>query len=499
MNTLTVPTAILIFDWWTPDASQAQLADVRSLLPLVDKPLLQRVIEQLVKNGCREFHVLLDEHPTPIREFLGVGERWGVKITHHYRNTELDLAKNLKHLQLASAPHYWLVCPDKLPEEANTDQLLNVPSKVGAAWCYSHEDQVKWTGWACVTGAWLASVSQARTFSELEQLIQQDAHLSRLNTPEPLSVVTDADLLQSSLRVLKQRLAHAGQSSMTGRGALVDPSVQITDPVYIGRQACIKAGVKLGPNVIVCDGAFVDQDAELSNCVVLPDTYVGTHLELNTAIAAPGKLSSVSNNVVLDRVEASFLASASGRNAPAQRASHSPVTAWIIKVVLFPLYLLIRLIGWAGGVQAPLSQQTELPSLSTGGGDAQSATLPIANTLGDIYAERRGAFVAHFLHTFYAGLGQVAQGRITLYGPELRSAEAVTELPAYWQALYQQHRCGLLSESLLQPIDPANHGGHYAYDAYAVTDNSARYQYSILWRYLGRVGHDCYKTLVQNH
>jgi hypothetical protein len=496
VNSASDKVAILVTDWWAQESAQPRLTDTRPLLPLLDKPMLQLAVERLVALGCEEFHVLLGDDPTAVREFLDTGERWGVTITCHYRNAEFDLARNLKPLSLSPEKYYWLACPDRLPASRDTaacdTAATDAHAAAGVALCWQADSRPQWTGWGCFTGAFLRTLHQTRSFAELEQLFVEDRVIRQFASP-PLDVTSDREFLRSSLQILNERSDASSQAVRVGRGAVIHADAGITGPAYIGRQARIEAGAKLGPNVIVCDGAVIDREAELADCIVLPDTYVGAQLQLKLAIAAPGRLSSIANDVVVNRIEPMLLASVNGSG----NQTRGPVVATLaLKAALFPLSALARWIGRRAQLAVPDANTMQVPDLASAQGAARDyIRIGVADTLPGIYANDRGAWVAHFLYTFYPGLDEVARGTITLCGPELRDDANIARLPEHWKVVYSRHRCGLLSESMLLPRDAATHGGRYACDAYAVAESSTAYRRRILLDYLGRVCADCFKTM----
>src|SRR5262249_10913583 len=53
------------------------------LLPLVDRPFLQHVIEFLAHNGIKQIDLVLSHLPEKIENYFGDGTRWGSTITYH--------------------------------------------------------------------------------------------------------------------------------------------------------------------------------------------------------------------------------------------------------------------------------------------------------------------------------------------------------------------------------------------------------------------------------
>ncbi|MCP4461055.1 MAG: hypothetical protein GY816_23990, partial [Cytophagales bacterium] len=54
-----------------------------AMMPLIDRPFIQHVVEYLVNQGFDRFDVVLCQHPEKIKALLGDGTRWGVKFKYH--------------------------------------------------------------------------------------------------------------------------------------------------------------------------------------------------------------------------------------------------------------------------------------------------------------------------------------------------------------------------------------------------------------------------------
>jgi hypothetical protein len=438
------------------------------LVPLLDKPLLQRGIEALVKAGCSRVHVFLGHSATALRNFLGEGERWGIRITCHYRNSDLSLGSNLRQLGLEPEQHYFL---------ANSDQLPPVVDADGGgrelAICWRDGEVARWTGWGVFSGAWLLNCS-ASEFKVLEEGVLGDTQIQPVFADPPFAVTSHRELLRSVHRLMDQR----SQPVSMGRGSVVHPSAVVVGPVYIGNFVRIGPGVHLGPHAAVLDGALVDRGAHLVDCLVLPETYVGVDIEVRQAIAAPGKLSSIANDVVLTSLEPSFLAGVSRGDGTAGRSLGLRLFLTVLQLLLLPLYGLARMLVPEEDSPAHLT----VPML--GGG---TRSLLLADTVAALREGKPGAWLRHFSRTFFPGLGAVKLGYISFVGPELRDVSAIRQLPDYWQAIYQDIPGGLLSESLLLPVLENDTSGHFSCDAYAISGLSRRDALRLLVRYLGRV------------
>ncbi len=54
----------------------------KSMLPLVGKPILQRIIEAFIENGIKNFIIVHNPREKEIQEHFGNGSRWGVQIKY---------------------------------------------------------------------------------------------------------------------------------------------------------------------------------------------------------------------------------------------------------------------------------------------------------------------------------------------------------------------------------------------------------------------------------
>ena len=476
--------AILITDWWEDLPGLPRLSGPRILLPLINKPALQMAIEGLVNLGCKEFHLFLGEDPVPIKEFLGHGSRWGVDISYHFRHPDFDLATNLKRLTLSADKDYWIACPDRLPEFSKGAAGGDFCIEKDSAYCWQNDLKISWIGWGFFKGVYLNSLFGITTFIQLEDEVLSNSNLNKVIVSRPLSVTTDAEYLLSSIEILKKRVETSDQQIIISRSAVIHPSVKISGPAYIGLQARVEAGAELGPNAILCDGAVVDEGSIVVNSVVLPDTYLGPQLSLSSAIAASGRLSSISNDVLVSRIDHWLLTSIT-KPAQMDRPAFSPLRFWLIRSMLFPLFLLSWLTLKVFRVILPNERVMDIAFPTADGETLGRVQVNAANTMAGIRNQTPGAWISHVVFTFWPGLREVSLGRLNFCGPELRTFLDASALPEHWQEIYFKHKCGLISESQLLSVETPNYNEErFACDSIAA---SGALQDGVFMRYFLRV------------
>ncbi len=68
----------------------------KPLVPVVDKPIIEIIILQLVKNGFNHITLTINHMAEIIRAFCGDGSKWGIKIDYSQENKPLSTMGPLK-------------------------------------------------------------------------------------------------------------------------------------------------------------------------------------------------------------------------------------------------------------------------------------------------------------------------------------------------------------------------------------------------------------------
>ncbi len=93
------------------------------LLPLVDRPIIQHVVETLIDKGVTEFDFILNHWPEKIEAMLGNGARWGVTFRFHLAKDSLRPFQLLTAMRIGGP--VLLVRADKLPMIQTEDMVLS--------------------------------------------------------------------------------------------------------------------------------------------------------------------------------------------------------------------------------------------------------------------------------------------------------------------------------------------------------------------------------------
>ncbi len=376
-----------------------------ALMPLLDKPMLLRVMEQLARLHIKQVQVVLGDSPQAIKNALGNGERWGCQIEYHYSHPRESLHQLFRRLHVNSSTMYLLVNAQQLPTHAALASCPNINATArGCAPCWKQYRELRWSGWAWLSGAWLLELHHSATIQALAYQIRRSTSIIKYSVEKPLSVGTAADFHTSTLQLLE----NASEPLHIGRGCKIHPRARIIEPVFIGAHVQIGAGASIGPNAIICAGSSIDSNANIEAAIVLPETYVGQNTELNNVVVHGQQLINIALNTRIDIFDSQLLADLHSSNNHAPH--HGKWLAVVLRALLAPFHSIY--------VNAEIA--------------------PTHQTL------------IHFRDTFYPGLTEIILGHLRLIGPSPRNRRSIAALPEYWQQLYVDAHRGLLSEAVLQ-------------------------------------------------
>lgn len=428
------------------DTAESRLGLSYELLPLLGRSMMQRAIEVLARASVQRIHVVLGAEPTPVRELLGDGARWGCEIEYHHAQPAECLANMARRLGFEPGRGYYLASAACIPDPVATLHDLTFGDLgTGRVWRCCRDQQTRWSGWAELAGEWLLARQVPMTFEAVERQLLDDRELRSIVAPGALSIASTRDFLRTASALLNA----ADRPVTIGRGCSVDPAAKLVAPLYLGDHVRIGPDCVVGPYAVIGDGALLARGAEVERAAVMPDTYVGEKLALLNAVARGPAMINARLNTVVDVDDPELLSDMQGSWAIGTTPWRERLLAAAAHVVLWPLAALLRALQPDIPCGKPLTVQAMRA-------DGASAPVPLVLASPQVETLIDGSFklLEHFAHTFHPGLRDVAAGRLRLVGPTPRSREAVSALPHDWQEIYADTRCGLLNECVL--LEPGN-------------------------------------------
>lgn len=201
-----------------------------SNLCLLGQSLLEYWLSWLTNNQVKETIILVHDRPDYVRELVGNGARWGLKVTIIEESRELTPAQALLKYQQEVSPSpltNGIAVLDHFPG------LPNFPLFADYTSCFS------------ALREWMP----------------------RALTPDRVGMRPIRDGVWVGLR------------------SRISPNAQLHAPCWIGKNVFVGERAVIGPCSIVEDHSFIEADVQVSASHIGPDTFVGQFAELTESLA----------------------------------------------------------------------------------------------------------------------------------------------------------------------------------------------------------------------
>jgi len=485
-----------------------------AMLPLVDRPFIQHVVETLAASGVREFAVILSHEPGPVETLLGDGTRWGVVIRFHlardpdrpYRVLHtMSPAPGDEPILLAQADR--LLDPATIVAECPADARPRVFVRQAAA---AAEDatlaqgprQIRdvdvWTGWAWLDRSFIAQLPADVGFADLATHLLDCAACGAAGRVE-VSNLLDASsydgLIAAQRRVLERQFPglllsgqEVGPGIWLGRNVSLHPTTQLIAPVAIGENCRIGRGVRLGPNVALGAGCIVDEESIASDTVIFPFCYVGQGLELVETLVDHDCLVSLRHGTDTDVNDESLLASLA-RNAHHRALANGLVrlSALAILALSWPIFLITALVLRLTR-QQPVLARRDVVRLPAPLDPGRWKTFPLWTFPSDGGSHEDGfrgpgRGLSDLVLRVLPGLVQVVRGELQIVGVTPRTEAELHALPHDWQVLMLRARPGLITEAIVFSEDALSPDERDASDACYAVIGGGRHDCVLLFSY----------------
>ncbi|MDD8046717.1 MAG: NDP-sugar synthase [Verrucomicrobiota bacterium] len=485
--------AVVIATSETPGLAIMADQTLPSLLPLIDRPLLQLTVEQIVAWGIQDIDFILHHHPDQIEQFFGSGARWGVRFHYHLvrdPTRPLSIAKAIALTQerviLLAHEQFLPCCTDLCPapgsNRVETPSILTYPA---------HDGEALWTHWALIPIESWMELSPNLNIESLPDTLRPPILHRSIPEKNLLMLRNFKDMLDSQRKFLDQTAIPGGfpgspnpEGIWFERNVEIHPTARILPPCYLGADSRIHRGAVVGPYAVIGRECLLDEHCEIANSTVMPGTYIGQNLELQDAVVRHNRLVNVRIGGVVDIEDHLLLSS----------LSNPVILSWVkrtasraLGILLFlcfaPLllgrYLLTRL------TQSGTWQTSRFPRLPLSTPPEQAPTLQ--RRLFQPLQPPKHLIRAHFWNEFLPGIIGVARGEIGLVGLPPRSLEQLHQLPDDWLEIYKQARAGLVTEALVMATTPSDPDEIYAAEAFYVATQSIKSDARILVTYTLRL------------
>jgi lipopolysaccharide/colanic/teichoic acid biosynthesis glycosyltransferase/acetyltransferase-like isoleucine patch superfamily enzyme len=445
------------------------------LFPLVDRPILQHVIEYLAVQGIKRFEFILNRLPEMIEASLGDGTRWGCSFRFHLFPVSGKPYRLAQTIAAGLDDEILLGRMDSLPEfelAAHRDATI-----------FCRPDGC-WTGWAMLP----RGSTQLAGFDRDPAGLPTPDGFAKAIVQREMNFQTGAAFLRSQHDLLSgifPAMTIGGIQTEAGiwisRNVSLHPTVHLLAPAYIGPNCRIGRGARIGPWAVVSENCIIDEQSSVQSSLVAPGTYIGQGLELEQVIVDRNRLLNAKIGTTLLVSETFLLSSLTERNAhrSVQRL-FSCLAALLLALVLWPvtamlyLYLTLRKKGTLGSDQAVRIPADENP------GGWREYRIPRLR----MHSREPASRWADLFLRLSPGLFSVMKGDLFLVGVQPRPRREIERLPQDWKSIYLKSKGGLITEALVMSGNAPSEDELYTTEVYYSAAGSFRHDLTVARRYL---------------
>ncbi|AKJ64493.1 hypothetical protein [Kiritimatiella glycovorans] len=309
----------------------------QALLPVGGRAWIEHAIGQCVDLGIRDCRILLGEGAEEIEHFAGEGERWGIRAQFSFLNPGQTIRD-----YLAGHPELWeggvlaLSGPVFLRRGASYDECREAGPPAEPALYAQGEALALAASDPAHVQAWLDGVLEPGGWEHLDiqpQEIRSTQEYCRLNMDFAAG---------EAKRYVRPGYAFQ-KGNHIGLNVIIPSSTEFRPPVIIGNDCRFGPLCTIGPHAVIGDRVIVERHCELSDCVVLGHSYIGTNLEVRNKIIAGRRLIDPESGDFIDLTDPWLLAETGGSGAA--RDSVRFVLEYPVALVLWIVQLIPFLAG----------------------------------------------------------------------------------------------------------------------------------------------------------
>ncbi len=173
-------SALIIAPGLNPALEALNRHNPASLLPLVDRPFIQHLVEFVIEGGTTRFEFVISHLPEKMEKFLEDGSRWGSQFVFHLAQDPFHPYEPLKSMEFPAEQYLLLAHGDRLPQ-IDLQQAVEASTGNPSAPTFwfeptgSEDPSPAWTGWAWIPGQFLQDLPSHLDEKGLEKHLLQRA------------------------------------------------------------------------------------------------------------------------------------------------------------------------------------------------------------------------------------------------------------------------------------------------------------------------------------
>jgi len=276
---------------WTPEF----------LLPVVNKPIVEHLIELLARHHIEEILLIIKHMPYETEKYFGDGSRWGVRLSYSLLRKYRGITDALSRIEASKLEGPFLSLPADLVTDLDISEFINVQRQgQGDVFLANTGDGSDRPELQCAAAEELQEIDlcplimTGETLQSLTGLAAPGACpvVNTYRSPFNCQRITSlSDLVAVNRRVLEGHFKSilipgrpVREGFWLGRHCRIHPGARLETPLLIGNHCNVQGGTSVGPGSVIGNHVIIDEGASVRDSLVLSRTYVGAYTEIKDAL-----------------------------------------------------------------------------------------------------------------------------------------------------------------------------------------------------------------------
>ncbi|HOU14767.1 MAG TPA: sugar phosphate nucleotidyltransferase [Anaerolineae bacterium] len=284
----------------------------KAMLPILGKPIVERVMELLAENGVRDFILVVSPEDRDITRYFMRESALEADVRFVYQTERLGMAKALQCAVPLITEDFVLSACDNLVTADDVGRLMafwrtSPPPNAILTLMPVKRERISSTGIVALDGPWITRIVEKPTPEEapsnisslplyvfaprildylpevspsprgeyelqdaIQMLINRDGRVGGVTVERRLTLTNAADLL-----ALNQEYLTHGDGRPQLEPHTVGPGTQLITPLYIEQGVVIGTGCVIGPNVYIERDCYIGDRVTIRDAVLLRGASVG--------------------------------------------------------------------------------------------------------------------------------------------------------------------------------------------------------------------------------
>jgi UDP-N-acetylglucosamine diphosphorylase / glucose-1-phosphate thymidylyltransferase / UDP-N-acetylgalactosamine diphosphorylase / glucosamine-1-phosphate N-acetyltransferase / galactosamine-1-phosphate N-acetyltransferase len=287
----------------------------KAMIPVANRPIIEYVIDALIKNGIRDIVVVVGYRKEQVTRFLnGLGVPIEVVVQEKQLGTAhaLQCAESKIHGDFLILPGDNYIDPQSISRIKDTPNAILVkehpnPSNFGVVLLnnglvtdivekpeHSPSFMVS-TGIYCLKKSFFSHVHGTDITDAISAMIRAGEQIRAIPADDWQDAIFAWDLLKMNRRLLKNLpMAREGTASRQtiiqgpvsiGKGTVIGPNTVINGPVVIGNDCSIGPNCCIMPNTSIGSRVKMDPFTVIGDAIIMDDTVIGSHSRIIDTVA----------------------------------------------------------------------------------------------------------------------------------------------------------------------------------------------------------------------